>query len=139
MKRRRLIALISVCTLAVLGLVAVVAGLIFVRTDLARRLVEGQIASAITGSVHVGRLSGNLFSGITIDSLEIRDASGEVFLSTGQAAVDYDIRDLMDTRLYLRHLVANHPYINLHQHPGGEWNFQRIFAAKKTGPRPARA
>ena len=127
MKRRRLIAIISVCILAFLGLVVVGGSLVIMHTDVPRELVQSRLGAAVNGSVYVGRISGNPFSGITIDTLAIRDKTGELFLSTGRVATDYDIRDLMDTRLFLRHLVAEHPYLHFRQYANGDWNFRRIF------------
>ena len=61
-----------------------------------RGLIQNRLAAAVNGRVHVGRISGNPFSGITIDSLSIWDRKGELFFSTGKVAADYDVRDLMD-------------------------------------------
>src|SRR5450759_3709419 len=122
MKRRRLIALISVCILAVLGLVAVGGGLVIMHTDVPRKVVQSRLAAAVNGAVYVGRVSGNPFSGITIDTLAIRDNMGELFLSSGRFATDYDVRDLMDTRLFLRHVIADHPYLHFRQYTNGDWN-----------------
>lgn len=134
MKRRRLIAIISVCTLAVLGLVAVVGVLVLMRTDVPRQIVQNRLKAGVNGSVYVGRISGNPLSGITIDSIAIRDPSGELFLSTGRVATDYDIRDIADTRLFLHHLIADHPYIHFRQYSNGDWNFRRIFRRPPPAP-----
>lgn len=132
MKRRRLIAIISVCILAFLGLVVVGGSLVIMHTDVPREFVQSRLAAAVNGSAYVGRISGNPLSGITIDSLAIRDKTGELFLSTGRVAADYDVRDLMDTRVLLRHLVADHPYLHFRQYSNGDWNFRRIF--RQSGP-----
>jgi translocation and assembly module TamB len=134
MKRRRLIAIISICILAAAGLVAVGATLVIMHTDVARRFVQSRLAAAVNGSVYVGRISGNPFSGLAIDSVAIRDRTGELFLSTGRTAADYDVRDLMDTRLFLRHLVADHPYIHFRQYANGDWNYRRIFRKSPSSP-----
>ena len=136
MKRRRLIALVSVCTLFGLGLLAAIGGVVVMRTDLARRVVATRLAGAVNGSVYVGRITGNPFSGITVDTIAIRDRSGELFLSTGRVATDYDVRDLMDTRIFLRHLIADHPYLHLRQYANGDWNYRRIFRKTPNTTRP---
>src|SRR5436309_12204095 len=127
MKRRRVIAIIRICILAFVGLVTAGGGLVIMHTDVPRKIVQSRLAAAVNGSVYVGRISGNPFSGITIDTLAIRDNTGELFLSTGKVATDYDARDLMDTRLFLRHLIADHPFLRLRQYANGDWNFRRIF------------
>jgi hypothetical protein len=140
MKRRRLIAIISVCSLAFLGLVVVGGSLVIMRTDVPREIVQSRLGAAVNGSVYVGRISGSPFSGITIDTLAIRDKTGELFLSAGRTAADYDVRDLMDTRLFLRHVVSDHPYLHFRQYSNGDWNFRRIFrqsASNGKAPAPA--
>lgn len=135
MKRRRLIALISLCTLATFGVLAMVAGVVVMRTDMATNFVRSRIAAAVNGSVYLGRISGNPFSGITIDSLMIRDRAGEIVVSTGRVTTSYDIRDLIDTRIHLRHVVAEHPYLHLRRHASGKWNYQELLGSGTKGPR----
>jgi translocation and assembly module TamB len=134
MKRRRLIAVISICTLAAFAVLAIAAGVVLMNTDLARQFIQGRVAAAVNGSVYIGRISGNPFSGIVIDSLAIRDRSGEMVLSTGRIAADYDIRDLMDTRLHLRHVIAERPFLHLRQREGGSWNYQELLKKGPAGP-----
>src|SRR5689334_4944953 len=104
MKRRRLIAIISLCTLAAIGLIVVIAGVAVMRTDTARNFVQARLQAAIDGQVYLGRISGNPLTGLTVDTLSIRDRYGEVVVSTGKVKFDYDIRDLIDQRLYFRHV-----------------------------------
>ena len=126
MKRRRLIAIISLCTLAGIALLLVIGGAVMMRTDAARKFVQGSLQAAIKGSVYIGRISGNPLAGITIDSLAIRDTTGQLLISTGRLSVDYDIRDLMDTRIHLRHVVVEHPHIHLRDFGKGKWNYQLL-------------
>ncbi|MDQ3996160.1 MAG: hypothetical protein M3303_03995, partial [Gemmatimonadota bacterium] len=79
MKRRRLVALVSalvlvVVALAVFGLVVGVTRTSYGRNTL-RAVIEDQITSRMRGgTLHLGRLSGNLITGVTIDTIAIRDA-----------------------------------------------------------------
>jgi translocation and assembly module TamB len=134
MKRRRLIALIALCTLAAIGIVVVVAGAIVMRTDIPRNFVQGLLASRINGRVYVGRISGNPLGGLTVDTFAIRDRAGELVVSTGRLSFDYDIRDLADQRLYLRHVVAEHPHVHLRDFGNGKWNY-KLLAKPSTGPK----
>src|SRR5215208_4341176 len=102
MKRRRLIAIISLCTLFTIGLLMVVGGAILMRTDVPRNFIQQLLASRITGRLYIGRISGNLLAGLTVDSIAVRDSTGALVLSTGRVTVDYDIRDVMDSRIHLR-------------------------------------
>src|SRR3954468_18756792 len=107
------------------------------RSDLPRRFIQNRFQSAVNGTVYLGRISGNPFSGITVDTFAIRDRSGELFVSTGKLAFDYDIRDVMDTRIYLHHVVAEHPYVHFRQFQNYDWNFRRVFRRGPSKPKPA--
>src|SRR3954463_12601604 len=113
MKRRRLIAIISLCTLVGIAILTVVGGVALMKTDFARRQVEAYLRSKVRGSVTVGRISGNPLRGITVDTFAIRDTTGELVISTGRVSVEYDIRDIADTRLLFRRVNAQHPLIHL--------------------------
>ena len=124
MKRRRLIALISLCTLLAIGLLIGVGGVVLMRTDYARNFVQTAIASRIHGTVHVGRISGNPLGRLTVDTFAIRDTSGVLVVSTGPVTVEYDIRDIMDSRLHLRRVDAEHPLVHLRDFGEGRWNYK---------------
>lgn len=134
MKRRRLIALIALCTLAAIGILVVVAGAIVMRTDIPRNFVQRLLASRINGRVYVGRITGNPLGGLTVDTFAIRDRGGELVVSTGRLSFDYDIRDLADQRLYLRHVVAEHPHLHLRDFGNGKWNYKSLVKPSP-GPR----
>ena len=132
MSRRRFIAIISLCTLAVLGLIGVTIGLVATRSDRGqaelRRWVEARVGGAMKGRMHIGRVSGTWLTGVTIDSLEMRDDEDSLFVATGRIRVEYDPRDLVDRRLHFRRLDLEHPVIVLRQHENWSWNFKRMFA-----------
>ena len=134
MKRRRLIALISLCTLLGIGLLVVGAGLVVMKTDIAHNAIQEFLAAKINGSVYVGRVSGNPLAGITVDTFALRDTTGQLVVSTGRLSVDYDIRDLVDARIHLRHVTVEHPHLHLQDFGKGRWNYQ-VF---KSGPPSAK-
>src|SRR5215212_245525 len=106
MKRRRLVALVSAAVLLVLGITAVSVLLVATRTDygheqLRKRLLEPLVAAGVHGSVHLGRLGGNLLDCVTIDTVAIRDKQGALFLSTGKVTIKFDPRDFWDRRVYV--------------------------------------
>lgn len=141
-KRRRLVALVSVIALIVIALVTVVTGLIVMRTSYGqeelRRFIQTQLASAVRGKVYVGPISGGFLTGITVDSFAIRDADNDsLFVSTGRITASYDPRDLLDKRIWLRDVTVEHPMVFLRLHASGRWNYKEIFKVydKKTkGP-----
>ncbi|MGH7616410.1 MAG: hypothetical protein ACREPM_04210, partial [Gemmatimonadaceae bacterium] len=142
MKRRRLVALVAVIVLAVLGLAAVGAVFLVTRTDTGRgwvrRFAQPIIASKIAGgTLYIGKISGSFINELTIDSIAIREKhTNDLFLSTGRVTVRYDIRDIIDLRLWVRAARVEHPYVHIVQHANGVWNFKEIFASPNTNEPP---
>ena len=133
MKRRRLIAIISLCTLATIALLMVVSVSVVMRTDVPRNFVQQLLQSRITGRVYIGRISGNPLSGLMVDTIAVRDTSGEMVFSAGRIAFDYDIRDIMDSRVHLRHVVLEHPVVHLRDHGEGKWNYMMMKSSGAPG------
>jgi translocation and assembly module TamB len=135
MSRRRFIALISLCMLVMLGLIGLGVGLVATRSDRGqaalRGWVQARVRSNIHGKLHLGRVSGNFFTGIEIDSLELRDDEDSLFVATGRIRLQYDPRDLVDRRLHFRQVEVENPVVVLRQHENWSWNFKRMF---KSGP-----
>src|SRR5215203_296092 len=136
MTRRRFIAIVSLCVLGMLGVVVLATGLFVTRSetgqDWLRRTIEGRLASAVKGKVHLGRISGSFLTGVTIDSLELRDDQDSLFAATGPVRVEYDARDLVDRRIHLRRVNVERPNVVLRQNGDYSWNFKRMF--KGSGP-----
>ena len=131
MTRRNFIALVSLCVLVTLGAIVVGVGLVATRSERGqagvRRWLQGQIASSIRGKVHLGKIGGNFLTGVTIDSLELRDDEDSLFVATGRITLQYDPRDLVDRRLFFRSVVLEHPTVVLRQHENWTWNYKRLF------------
>jgi autotransporter translocation and assembly factor TamB len=94
-----------------------------------RQMVLTMLEGSVKGKVYIGGMSGGFFTGVTIDSVEIRDDEDSVFFASGPITVSYDPRDLFDRRILLSHLEADHPVVHLRQHENGDWNWRRIFPA----------
>src|SRR2546423_4100340 len=119
-----LFGLIMIVVLGFIGVTHASVGQERVRSMIAT-LLEGKVK----GKVYIGHLSGGLVSGVTIDSVEIRDDEDSVFFASGPITVAYDPRDLFDRRILLSRIEAARPYVHLRQHQNGDWNFRRIFPA----------
>ena len=142
MTRRKLVALVSAGVLFLFGLVIFVTGLVLLRTSVGRERLLTAAKPLIAriapgGSVYVGHWSGSLISGITIDSIAIRDKRGELFLSTGPVTVEYNWRDLIDNRVLIHRARVEHPFVHIVQHENGVWNFKEIFPSSNQ-PSPPR-
>jgi translocation and assembly module TamB len=88
------------------------------------------ISSAIPGTLHVGKVSGTLFTDITIDSIDIRSADGTPFLSSGPIRATYDPRDLLDRRIIVKSLEVTRPVITMIDYGNDDWNWKRALRKK---------
>ena len=144
MGRRRLVALVSALLMLVIG--AVVIGAFAAATqssrgrDLIRRVVEAQLSRSVTGTFHLGRLSGTFITDLSVDSIEIRDDGDSLFAASGPIRVTFDPRDLMDGRLIIRSVELRRPRVEMRREPNGEWNTARIWPKSAVpGPLKGRA
>ncbi|MEO7457499.1 MAG: hypothetical protein ABIY52_14640, partial [Gemmatimonadaceae bacterium] len=142
MTRRNFIALISLCVLVALGTIVVGVGVFATQSEYGqetmRKWVQARVASAVHGKAYIGTIRGNFLTGITIDSLELRDAEDSLFFASGRIGLRYDPRDLVDRRLYFRSIELEHPALVLRQHENWKWNFKLLFGmggpSKPKGP-----
>ncbi|MES2178429.1 MAG: translocation/assembly module TamB domain-containing protein [Gemmatimonadota bacterium] len=139
MTRRNFIAFISLCVLVTLGLIVVGVGYFATQSEFGqnalRSYAESRVASSISGKVHLGRIHGNFLTGLTLDSLELRDDEDSLVIASGRITVRYDPRDLADRRLYFRSVTLEHPAVVLRQHENWKWNYRKLF---RTGGPPKR-
>src|SRR6476620_1489200 len=118
-RRRRIVAWSA---LALVGIIFVLAALVVSLTQTSfgqgqvRAYVQSWVSGKVRGKFYVGRISGGLFNGVTIDSIEIRDEEDSLFLASGPIHVNYDARDLFDRRILLSHLEVTHPVVEIRQH-----------------------
>ena len=121
-----------------LGIVAVAGIVVLVLTatdwghERIRHFALSQLESRVHGRVSIGRLSGNLLTGLTIHDLAISDSSGEPFLAAQEASARYALGALIGKRIWLQDVRLVRPLIVLDRPPGAKWNYQRIFATDTT-------
>ncbi|AMW04203.1 translocation/assembly module TamB domain-containing protein [Gemmatimonas phototrophica] len=143
--RRRTIVLGTAAVLLSL-LVAVVGGIVsLTQTDSGRALILRTVLplarAALPGRLYVGKVGGNLFNDITIDSVDVRAPDGTPFLSTGPIRVQFDPRDLLDARIAITSLDVTRPIINLVDYGKDDWNWRRALQrnrGKKKAPSTSR-
>ena len=141
MTRRRVVVLSSaVALLSLVGLVAL-AFVTVTQTDYGRGkvrdFIQTRITSAVRGKTKIGRISGSLLTGVTIDTLEIRDSTDRLFVASGPIRVSYDVRDLIDRRILLSSLDVERPVVYIAKDPDGRWNYQKIFPKGPDKPKRA--
>lgn len=138
MTRRRAVVLASAAVLLLLGGAVALGIAMLTRTTYGRELIrayaEKAVNSSIKGKFHLGRLSGSLFSELTIDSVSIREANDSLFVATGPITLRFDPRDLLDRRIYAMRASISRPVVRLTQDKDGTWNFRKIFPPGPKGP-----
>ena len=138
MSRRLRVVLFSAALLATVAVLLVGVGGVATRTEYGQERVRGflssWLSSKVRGSMYVGRVTGGFLNGVTVDSLEIRDDRGELFVASGPAVVRYDLRDIFDRRTMIRHLDLTNPVVHVRQYHDGSWNFRRIFPGGQPTP-----
>jgi hypothetical protein len=143
MSRRRLVALVSAFVLLGVLFAAVAVVVSVTRTDYGReqirRLLVDRVGAAMRGrgTIYIGRIGGGFLTGVTIDSVAIRDAEDSLFVAVGRVEVRYDPRDILDKRLLFRHLRVERPVVHFRRHADGVWNFRRIFPSGPPKPKSA--
>ncbi|HUF29813.1 MAG TPA: translocation/assembly module TamB domain-containing protein [Gemmatimonadaceae bacterium] len=128
-------AMIVILTIIFAGIAIGITQTAFGREQI-RRLVSSQLSRSVEdrGSLTLGTLHGSLLTGLTFDSLAIRDAEDSLFVSTGPIRVTYDIRDLIDRRLRISHLRVERAVVHFRRHADGTWNYRRVFPSGPPKP-----
>ncbi len=136
-RRRRLVLAAGLITVLLMALAAVGSVVVLTSTDLGRgwvqRLATQQIAPVVKGRLHLGRISGPMLTGITIDSIEIADSAGVVMVSAGKTTMRWDPRDFLDRRILIQRLITDNVLIQIIKYKDGDWNYKHIFPRGK-GP-----
>lgn len=123
-----------------LGLVVVAVVIAITQTPFGRERVRDFVMARLKsslgerGSMYIGTIGGNLFTGVEIDSLELRDDEDSLFVATGPVSVRFDPRDVLDRRLRLSYLEVERPVVNLRRHADRSWNFRHIFPSSEEKP-----
>ncbi len=136
---RFIAALVIVAVLLVIGVFTLT------NTDWGREQVRKKIVSVLQqnshGIIKVGKVTGNLLKGFTLHDLSITDSTGAPFVVAQEASARYTLRALTGKRVEFDDVKLVNAVIVLDRHPGGRWNYDRIFprdtltpaGRKKTG------
>ncbi|HEX6059019.1 MAG TPA: translocation/assembly module TamB domain-containing protein, partial [Gemmatimonadaceae bacterium] len=123
----------------VVAVIVVLAGIgliVLTQTPVGREFVRERTLAVLDGIVHgevrIGRISGNLLSGVTLHDISIADTAGNPLVVAERAEADYSIGALLRKRIVLNSLTLTRPLIVLDKPPArdgvdSDWNFQSIF------------
>jgi translocation and assembly module TamB len=92
-----------------------------------RQFALDAVRGSATGQVDIGRVSGNLLTGVTLHDVRIADSSGAPFIEAGRLRTDYAVRALLSRRLEFTDVLLDSATIVLHRYADGRWNYERIF------------
>ena len=130
-----------VTTLLVLVAVAATAVFVLSNTDWGRERVRrfalAQLQGRVHGQVAIGRISGNLLTGMTLHDIAIRDSTGAPFLAAESLTASYTLRGFFSRRLWFDDVKVVRPVVVLDRPPNGTWNYKRIFYSDTTTKGPA--
>ena len=77
------------------------------------------LAPRVRGRLYVGPIGGNVFTGVTVDSVELRGPDDSLFVAVGRLTIHYSPRDLWDRRVVLERVEVDRPVLRLAQAEGG--------------------
>jgi translocation and assembly module TamB len=125
----------------VLSLVLIAATALWVLTgtdwgrERVRRYAQNAINNMIHGRASIGRLSGNLLTGMTVHDFAITDSAGKPFIAVESFRASYNVMSLLRKHIWIEDAVVVRPLIVLDRPPEGQWNWKRIFP-RDTTPKP---
>lgn len=101
-----------------------------------RGYVERSAARVLDGQLAIGRLDGNLFTGVRLDDVVLTQA-GRPVVAIARVDASYNLRDLLGQGVVIDRLVLVRPVIRASQTPAG-WNLTRLVKTTPGGRRPGR-
>src|SRR5260370_33820782 len=118
--------------LALLAVVVIVAGVIYIRTDSFGRLLKGQasnlLATSFRGEVTLGKIDSSIWGALTIHELSIK-YGGETVLRIPQIQLGFSLISLLWHEARME-ITAVDPSINLQRESVGECNLMKALASK---------
>src|ERR1700674_1706336 len=118
--------------LALLALIVIVAGAIYIRTDSFGRLLKGQVsnllATSFRGEVTVGEIDSSIWGALVIHELSIKNG-GATVVRIRQIRLGYSLIPLLWHEARIE-IIAVDPAIHLQRESDGEWNLMKALASK---------
>src|ERR1700730_2180677 len=122
--------------LALLAVIVIVAGAIYIRTDSFGRLLKGQVgtllATSFCGEVTMGKIDTSIWGALIIHELSIKNG-GATIVRIRQIRLGYSLIPLLWHEARIE-ITAVDPAINLQRESDGEWNLMKALASKSPAP-----
>lgn len=124
------------------ALLAVAAVLLVSRTGWGHKRVLNltlhALGKSVQGTLHVGRIDGNLLTGARLYDVSLRGNDSLPFILADSAYLRYDVRTLLSPRIIIRKAQLFDAQIFARRMPGDSlWNYQAIFADTTPGGPPS--
>jgi len=97
--------------------------------DWMRRAVVREAKQYLNGELSIGRLSGNLFFGVSLSDVAV-DVSGDRVVAVKTLAVDYSIFHLISKGIVIDHIALTAPTVHLQRDVEG-WNIGHLVKAQR--------
>ena len=130
---------IALLVVGVLFVVILIGLTVISSTDYGHNLVRRQALKILEGQAHgivkMGRISGNLLNGITVEDFSITDSAGRPFFAVEKATAGYALGGFLRKKVTLNDVTLVRPVIVLDKLPGQDWNYKRIFPGDSLAPK----
>lgn len=130
---------IAFLVVGVLFVVIVIGLTVISSTDYGHSLVRRQALKILEGQAHgivrMGRISGNLLNGITVEDFSITDSAGRPFFAVEKATAGYSLGGFLGKKVTLNDVKLVRPVIVIDKLPGQDWNYRRIFPGDSLAPK----
>ncbi|GEM_PF-1706561 len=94
--------------------------------DRLRTFLADEISTQLNGSLTMGALEGNFFTGFTIDSLTILH-SADTIIAAKRIILRYEPLSLLKKSREIKDLIIDEPSIFIKRAQGKDWNIGRLF------------
>ena len=131
------IAILVVVTLGALALY-VYSGTDWGRERIRRIAQDFLQRQATGGRVRIGKITGNLLTGMTVHDFVITDTAGKPFIAVKRITGEYTIGDFLHRRVWATNVTLEQPVVVLDKQPGSNWNYKLIFP-RDSAPKTSRA
>jgi autotransporter translocation and assembly factor TamB len=134
----RVVALVGTLLIAIIAIALIISQTPWFH-DWLRRYAVRQASQYVNGTLSIGSLGGNLFTGVQLGDVAI-DVNGEHVMTLKQVEVKYSIGDLVSRGMTtVQSIRLEHPFV-LVRHDASGWNLARLVKrqareADRQGPR----
>ncbi len=129
LRRFARIALVTITIFIGVVVIALLATRTVIFHDWLRRYVTSEIASVLNGDVSIGRLNGNLLTGVELDDVRIMQAGKPVVLIRN-VGLRYNVIDFITTGIVIDSVRITQPRITLVRSRDG-WNVASLVKAQR--------